>query len=224
MKTNPATATLVSKAIVADLSPKAYQQAADFLAGLDKDWSLHIAATGPCRHEAKPTREPYEALVRAVAYQQLHAKAGEAILARLLALYPGMPFPSPEKLLASDPELQRACGFSATKLAAIRGIAQARMDGIVPTRAQAGRLSDGELIERLISLKGIGRWTVEMFLIYTLERSDILPVDDFGVREGYRRLKGLAKAPTPSQMREIGLAWSPYRTAAAWYLWRVPTR
>ena len=83
-------------------------------------------------------------------------------------------------------------------------------------------MSDAELVERLVSLRGVGRWTVEMFLIYSLERADILPVDDFGVREGYRRLKGLEKAPTPRQMREIGEPWSPHRTTAAWYLWRVP--
>lgn len=211
-------------AIAADLSPDAYARATEFLSGLDADWARHIAATGPCRHEAKPAREPYEALVRAIAYQQLHAKAGDAILARLLALYPVSPFPSAEQLLATDPEHQRTCGFSATKLATIRGIAQATLDGVVPTREQALSLSDDALIERLVSLRGVGRWTVEMFLIYTLERSDILPVDDFGVREGYRRLKGLEAAPTPRQMREIGQAWSPYRTVAAWYLWRIPTR
>ncbi|MBS0450034.1 MAG: DNA-3-methyladenine glycosylase 2 family protein [Proteobacteria bacterium] len=210
--------------IATDLSPKAYKRAADFLSNLDEDWERHVAVTGPCRHEAKPAREPYEALVRAIAYQQLHAKAGDAILARLLALTPGVAFPSPEQLLATDPDAQRGCGFSATKLATIRGIAQAAVDRIVPTRAEALHLPDEVLIERLVSLKGVGRWTVEMFLIYTLERSDILPVDDFGVREGYRRLKGLEKAPSPKQMREIGQAWSPHRTVAAWYLWRIPTR
>lgn len=209
--------------IAADLSLEAYRHAAEFLSRLDVEWARHIKATGPCHHEAKPAREPYEALVRAIAYQQLHAKAGDAILARLLALYPGMPFPAPDQLLATGPELQRACGFSAAKLTAIRGIAQAAVDGTVPTRAEALYLSDDELIERLVSLRGVGRWTVEMFLIYTLERSDILPVDDFGVREGYRRLKGMEKAPTPRQMREIGQAWSPHRTVAAWYLWRIPT-
>lgn len=207
-----------------DLSPDAYRRAADFLANLDADWARHITAIGPCRHEAKPAREPYEALVRAIAYQQLHAKAGDAILARLLALTPDSSFPSPEQLLGTDPELQRSCGFSATKLATIRGIAQARIEGIVPTRSAALHLSDDALIERLVALKGVGRWTVEMFLIYTLERSDILPADDFGVREGYRRLKGLEKSPTPRQMRDIGLAWSPYRTVAAWYLWRTPAQ
>jgi DNA-3-methyladenine glycosylase II len=215
---------LPTTVIATDLSPEAYSQAAEFLSGLDTDWARHVAATGPCRHAAKPAREPFEALVRAIAYQQLHAKAGDAILARLLALYPDVAFPAAQQLLATDPELQRACGFSATKLATLRGIAQATVDGIVPTRTEALHLPDDALIERLVSLRGVGRWTVEMLLIYTLERSDILPVDDFGVREGYRRLKGLEKAPTPRHMREIGEAWRPYRTVAAWYLWRIPTR
>ncbi|ABB08525.1 DNA-3-methyladenine glycosylase family protein [Burkholderia lata] len=210
--------------ISADLSPRAYRKAAQFLSDFDKDWASHIAKIGPCRHEAKPAREPYEALVRAIAYQQLHAKAGDAILGRLLALYPGTDFPAPEQLLSTDPALQRACGFSATKLATIRSIAQATVDEIVPSLDEARRLPDATLIERLITLRGVGRWTVEMFLIYSLERSDILPVDDFGVREGYGRLKGLEKAPTPRQMRDIGEAWSPYRTVAAWYLWRLPSR
>lgn len=214
----------MSGTIAADLSPRAYKRAAKFLSELDEDWARHIAAIGPCRHEAKPAREPYEALVRAIAYQQLHAKAGDAILGRLLALYPGMSFPAPGQLLASDPESQRACGFSAAKLATIRGIAQAAVEGVVPSLEEAQRLPDAALIERLISLWGVGRWTVEMFLIYSLERSDILPVDDYGVREGYGRLKGLEKAPTPRQMREISEAWSPFRTVAAWYLWRLPGR
>lgn len=215
---------ILSAAIAADISPRAYQRATQFLSGLDEDWARHIAAIGPCRHAAKPAREPYEALVRAIAYQQLHAKAGDAILGRLLALYPGVSFPTPGQLLASDSETQRACGFSATKLATIRGIAQATVEGIVPSLEEARGLRDADLIERLVSLRGVGRWTVEMFLIYSLERSDILPVDDFGVREGYGRLKGLEKAPTPRQMREIGEAWSPFRTVAAWYLWRLPAR
>ncbi|CAM4210337.1 DNA-3-methyladenine glycosylase family protein [Kerstersia similis] len=218
------TSALPTRTITADLAPQTYARAAEFLSGLDTDWARHILLTGPCRHAAKPAREPYEALVRAIAYQQLHAKAGDAILARLLALYPDTAFPSAGQLLATDPEQQRRCGFSAAKLATIRGIAQARLDGVVPTRAEALTLSDETLIQRLVSLKGVGRWTVEMFLIYSLERSDILPADDYGVREGYRRLKGLEKAPTPRQMRELSLAWRPYRTVAAWYLWRIPTR
>ncbi|MBF8755987.1 DNA-3-methyladenine glycosylase family protein [Pseudomonas guariconensis] len=207
--------------IHADLSPVAYREATDFLAALDPDWARHIAAIGPCLHSAAPEREPFEALVRAVAFQQLHARAAEAILARMLALFPEAAFPAPEQLLATPADVLRACGFSASKLATVQGIAQARLDGIVPSREQALALTDDALIERLVSLRGVGRWTVEMLLIYCLERSDILPVDDFGVREGYRRLKGMDKAPTPAQLRSLGGGWSPYRTVASWYLWRA---
>ena len=198
------------------------ERAAAHLSGLDDDWARHIAQVGACRHAPKPAREPYEALIRAIAYQQLHAKAGDAILGRFLALTPQVAFPSPRQLLDTDPLLQRGCGFSATKLATLRTIAQATLDGVVPSRAEALKLDDETLIARLTPLRGIGRWTVEMLLIYTLERLDILPVDDFGVREGYRRLKRLPKAPTPKQMRELGAPWAPYRTVAAWYLWRMP--
>ncbi|AXV76205.1 MULTISPECIES: DNA-3-methyladenine glycosylase family protein [Ralstonia solanacearum species complex] len=209
--------------IAADLSEHTYRQATAFLSSLDDDWARHIAATGPCRHAAKPARAPYEALVRAIAYQQLHARAGDAILGRLLALYPGVDFPSPGQLLDTGEATLRGCGFSATKLATIRGLAQATLDGVVPTRDEALAMPDEALVERLVTLRGVGRWTVEMLLIYTLERADILPADDFGVREGYRRLKRLESAPTRKQMTEIGRAWSPYRTIAAWYLWRMPT-
>lgn len=207
--------------MLADLSPEAYREATQHLAALDPDWSRHIAAIGPCLHQATPGREPYEALVRAIAYQQLHARAAEAILGRLLALFPANDFPQPEQLLAVTPETLRACGFSASKLVTVQGIAQATLEGLVPTREQALALADEALIERLVALRGVGRWTVEMLLIYSLGRSDILPVDDFGVREGYRRLKGLEKAPTPAQMRSLGGAWRPFRTVAAWYLWRA---
>lgn len=204
--------------------PAPYYQASRFLAALDDDWKRHIEAVGPCLHQAKPTRDPYEALVRAIAYQQLHARAGDAILGRLLALFPGQGFPAPEQLLATPFEAFRHCGFSASKIATIQGIAQATLSGVVPDYPSAQALDDAALIERLTRLRGIGRWTVEMLLIYSLERQDILPADDFGVREGYRRLKGLDKQPSSRQMSEIGQAWSPYRTVAAWYLWRAPAR
>lgn len=196
--------------------------AAAFLAAIDPDWARLVAQVGPCGHEAKPTREPYEALVRAVAYQQLHVRAGDAMLARMLALYPGSDFPLPEPLLDTDPQAMRACGFSARKTETIRDIATATLEGVVPDLATALALPDEELVTRLSALKGIGRWTVEMFLIYSLGRADILPADDFGVREGYRLLKSLEAAPPAKAMAAIGADWSPHRTAAAWYLWRVP--
>jgi DNA-3-methyladenine glycosylase II len=201
-----------------------YQEATQFLASIDDDWRRHIAAIGPCLHQPHPARDPYESLVRAIAYQQLHAKAGDAIVGRLLALFPSVAFPRPEQIIATDFDQMRSCGFSAGKIATIQGIAQATLDGVVPDYAMALAMDDEALIERLITLRGVGRWTVEMLLIYSLERPDILPADDFGVREGYRRLKGLEVQPTRKQMVEIGLEWSPYRTVASWYLWRMPSR
>ncbi|MFI8643742.1 DNA-3-methyladenine glycosylase family protein [Pseudomonas iridis] len=199
-----------------------YRAQSEFLAALDTDWQRLIAAVGPCLHQPHPARDPYESLVRAIAYQQLHAKAGDAIVGRLVGLFPGQSFPRPEQILATGFDQLRSCGFSAGKIATIQGIAQATLDDVVPDYATALAMDDEALIERLVGLCGVGRWTVEMLLIYSLERMDILPADDFGVREGYRRLKGLEVQPTRKQMVEIGLGWSPYRTVAAWYLWRVP--
>ena len=201
--------------------PNKYQAATDFLGSLDPDWAALITTVGPCNFESRPEREPFEALVRAVAYQQLHGKAGDAIIRRFLDIYGGKP-PTPAELLKTDFDTLRACGFSARKIETIQGIADGALSGLVPTRAEADAMPDEELIDRLVALKGIGRWTVEMLLIFTLERKDILPIDDFGVVEGYKRLKKLGHAPKRKELAEIGLAWSPHRTIASWYLWRVP--
>ncbi len=187
----------------------------------DDDFARLIAKVGPCGLKPKADREPYEGLVRSIAYQQLHARAAEAIFGRFLALYPNETFPSPASILATEEQAMRACGFSAAKTATIRSIAEKMLDGTVPTRNAALELTDEELIERLTSLRGVGRWTVEMLLIFTLERPDVLPVDDFAVREGWRLLKSLANKPTPKELAKIGEAWSPYRSTAAWYLWRA---
>lgn len=197
---------------------------AAFLASIDDAWAGLVAHVGPYRLEPHLGREPYEALVRAVAGQQLHAKAADAILGRLLARHPDTPFPTPEALLDMPEEEKRACGFSSSKVAAIRGIAEAAREGIVPSRLDAERMSDEALVERLTTLRGVGRWTVEMFLIFTLGRPDVWPVGDLAVRAGYARLQGVDASPTPRQLDRIGAAFAPYRTAAAWYLWRVPPR
>ena len=198
-----------------------YQAATEFLSALDDDWAALIATVGACTFETRPEREPYQALVRAVAYQQLHARAGDAIIERFLAIYDDA-FPTPNQLLATEFDALRACGFSGRKIETIKGIAEGGLSGLVPSRQDANAMPDEELIKRLVSLKGIGRWTVEMLLIFTLERLDVLPADDFGVVQGYKRLKHLESAPNRKQMTEIGKAWSPYRTIASWYLWRVP--
>jgi len=165
-----------------------HQQACQFLSELDDDWAKLIATVGECHIETHTEYQPYEALVRAVAYQQLHGKAGDAIIRRFIDIYNDV-FPDPVQLLATEFDALRACGFSGRKIETIKGIAAGAMSGIVPTRIDADAMPDEELIKRLIQLKGIGRWTVEMLLIFTMERLDIFPADDFAVVEGYKRLK-----------------------------------
>lgn len=198
-----------------------YQAATDFLSNLDADWATLITAVGPCTFQSRPEREPYEALIRAVAYQQLHGKAGDAIIRRFVEIYGGQ-FPAPAALIETGFDTLRGCGFSGRKIDTLKGIAEGALSGLVPTRAEADAMPDEELINRLVALKGIGRWTVEMLMIFTLEKADILPVDDLGVVQGYKRLKKLEHAPNRKEMMEIGKAWSPYRTIASWYLWRMP--
>ncbi|MDO9051662.1 MAG: DNA-3-methyladenine glycosylase [Methylotenera sp.] len=197
-----------------------YQPISQFLSELDYDWAQLIATVGECKFQTKPEREPYEALVRAVAYQQLSTKAGDAILGKFIKNFGA--FPSPEQLIAAEFDTLRATGFSGRKIETLKVIAAGAMSGLVPSREIADNMSNEALIERLVRLKGIGQWTVEMMLIFTLARMDILPADDFGIADGYRRLKKLDAPPKCKQMAEIGKAWSPYRTIASWYLWRVP--
>jgi DNA-3-methyladenine glycosylase II len=199
-----------------------YRASVAFLRNAGADWKKLIELVGPCLHDPKAAREPYEALIRAIAYQQLTAKAGDAIIGRLKALYPDPLFPTPENIIGADFDVLRACGFSGTKIAAIKAISAGALSGVVPTRVVAAKMHDEDLIERIVCIKGIGRWTVEMLLMYSLERMDILPVDDFGIREGYRALKSLLDAPKPQELRELGKAFAPHRTVASWYLWRVP--
>jgi DNA-3-methyladenine glycosylase II len=179
-----------------------------------------IRRVGPCRMQTDK-QSPYEALVRAIAHQQLHGTAARTITGRFVALYPDHAFPPPDQVLQTPDAMLRACGFSGGKVAAIRDIAAKTIEGVVPTRRVAARLSDVALIERLTSIRGVGRWTVEMLLMFTLGRPDIFPVDDFGVREGYRIVYGLDVQPKPKALAELAMPYAPHRTAAAWYMWRA---
>ena len=177
------------------------------LAARDGDWAALIGRVGRPQLVRNRTEQPWEALLRAIAHQQVHARAAEAILGRFVAATRGDdPFPTPRQVLAAGDAVFRAAGFSASKTAAIRDIARGAVEGVVPTRAAAARLPDAQLIERLTTLRGVGRWTVEMLLIFTLGRPDVLPVDDWGVREGYRRLKNLPVQPTPKALAADGTA------------------
>ncbi len=178
-----------------------------------------IKAHGPYALEVAK-RSPYEALVHAVAHQQLHAKAAESIMRRFKALFPGVRFPKPAHILAASDEELRSTGFSFGKIRAIRDIAEKTQSGLVPTRAAALKLPDNELIARLVAVRGVGRWTVEMLLIFTLGREDVFPCDDYGVRNGFRLAMGLEEMPKPKALGEYAERWAPQRTLAAWYLWR----
>ena len=179
-----------------------------------------IERVGPRTPSNDDGRPPYAKLVRAIAHQQLNGRAAETIFGRFLALFPGDDFPHPDHVLAQSDEALRGVGFSFSKIAAIRDIAAKTLDGVVPDREELKTLSDEEAIARLVSIRGVGRWTVEMLLM-NMGRSDILPVDDFGVREGYRILHGLEAQPKPKALGEIGQPWAPYRSTASWYLWRA---
>jgi len=179
-----------------------------------------IKRIGPCTLEPLQ-REPYEALVRAIAHQQVHGNAARAVLGRLCNLYPGEAFPPAGFVTALPTEALRGCGFSGSKVLAIQDIAAKTLCGVVPDLEEAGAVENAALIERLVTLRGVGRWTVEMLLIFTLGRSDVLPVDDFGVREGWRLLNEDEVQIKSRDLAVIGEAWRPWRSIAAWYLWRA---
>jgi DNA-3-methyladenine glycosylase II len=163
----------------------------------------------------------YEALVQAVAHQQLTGRAARTILGRFYALYGSDCCPPPERLAETPLERLRGCGFSRAKAAALKDIATRALDGTIPPRRALARMKDEAIIERLVEARGVGRWTAEMFLMFTLGRPDVLPVDDYGVRLGYRIAYGKRALPKPRALARFGERWAPYRTTAAWYLWRA---
>ena len=180
-----------------------------------------IRAVGPCELTRQADGHPFQTLARAIAHQQLNGTAANTILKRLVDSCGGGRFPTPEQVLAASTGSLRAAGFSFAKVASLRDLAEKTLAGVVPDAATLGELGDEEIITRLTQVRGIGRWTVEMLLIFTLGRPDVLPVDDFGIRDGYRLLYGLDEQPKPKVLAELGLAWSPFRSVAAWYLWRA---
>jgi DNA-3-methyladenine glycosylase II len=180
-----------------------------------------IQTQGKCAWEPQFQREPFEALVRAIAHQQLHGKAAESILRRLIERFPGQAFPTPQQLTRMRIASYRACGFSLAKAEAIRGIGRGSLQGTVPDLATAAQMDDEQLIALLTQLRGIGKWTVEMFLIFTLGRMDVMPADDYGIRAGLAHLYGLDAMPKKVEIASITDAWRPYRSVGAWYLWRA---
>jgi DNA-3-methyladenine glycosylase II len=176
---------------------------------------------GPCELVPETRRSPFQSLVLAVAHQQLNGTAAGAILKRFKKLFPGRCFPRPEDLASVSDDDLRGVGFSRAKILAIRDLAAKTLDGVVPASKQIVKLSDDEIIERLTEVRGVGRWTVEMLLIFQLGRPDVLPADDFGVRNGFRHAYKKRDLPTPKEVLAHGERWRPHGTTAAWYLWRA---
>jgi DNA-3-methyladenine glycosylase II len=199
------------------MTPEAYA----YLAKSCEVMSRLIKAHGPCTIVPEKGQSPFRSLVRAVAHQQLNGTAAETILGRFRALFPGKRFPSPAQLATVRDEDLRASGFSWAKIAAIRDIAAKTLDGTVPGSRAIAKMPDAEIIERLVQVRGVGRWTVEMLLIFKLGRPDVLPVDDFGVRNGFRLAFDLPEMPKPKELLAHGERWRPHGTTAAWYLWRA---
>lgn len=180
-----------------------------------------IAAAGPYRLRVESDCPPFQVLARAIAHQQLNGVAANTILTRFIASCGAGAFPTPEAVLAASESQLRATGLSFAKIASLRDLASKTVSGTVPTREVLVTLDAEVIIERLTQVRGIGRWTVEMMLMFHLRRPDVLPVDDFGVRNGFRLAYGLRTLPPPRALKMYGERWGPHRTAAAWYLWRA---
>ena len=179
-----------------------------------------VATVGPADlRRGRPRRTHFAELARAICYQQLAGAAASAIHGRFDALFDGEG-PTPEAVLALPVETLRGVGLSGSKTASIRDLAEKVVAGDVELD-RVGRLSDDEVVRELTLVRGIGRWTAEMFLIFQLGRLDVWPVDDFGVRRGYGVLHGWTEMPTPKELEPLGDAYRPYRSIAAWYCWRA---
>jgi len=178
-----------------------------------------IREHGNCGLVPETRRAPFQSLVQAVAHQQLNGTAANTILTRFKNLFPGRKFPRPEDLAKVTDGQIRAAGFSFAKIKSIRDIAEKALSGVIPTSREIVKLSDDEIITRLTEVRGVGRWTVEMLLIFQLGRHDVLPADDFGVRTGFRIAYQKRGMPKPKALLAFGEKWKPHRTTAAWYLW-----
>ena len=197
------------------------QKAMAHLCAADEKLGRLIASVGPCSLKPRMEHSIFYALLSAIVYQQLAGKAAATILTRVEALFPEHDYVHPEDIAGASDELLRSAGLSRNKTAAVRDLAARTLDGTVPTVVQARGMSDQELIDRLVAIRGIGVWTVEMLLIFSLGRPDVLPVDDYGIRKGFQVAFGTRQLPTKKQLLRRGERWRPYRSVASWYLWQA---
>jgi len=197
------------------------KEAIDFLAATDPRFAKLISRSRRFDVVANKLVRPFDALAESIAYQQLSGKAAATIWGRVRALYGKRKALDPAAILKTPDEKLRACGLSRSKIAALKDLAAKTIDGTVPARRELVRMTDEEIIERITKVRGIGRWTVEMLLLFELGRLDVWPVADYGVLKGFAKTFGKRKLPKPKQFAKIGDKWRPYRSVAAWYFWRA---
>ena len=200
------------------MSPSKHRAAIAHLKSVDRTLARIIDVVGPCRLEARRTGTHYDALVRSIVFQQLSGKAASTIHRRFCEIYPGKR-PRAEHVLSTEDEMLRSAGLSRQKIGYLRDLSARVADRSLPL-AHLGRLSDDAIIEHLVQVKGIGRWTVQMFLMFRLGRPDVLPELDLGVQNAIQRAYGLKQRPAPKDVLRIGEKWRPYASIASWYLWR----
>jgi DNA-3-methyladenine glycosylase II len=196
-------------------------EATKYLAERDERLKCLIKETIPFQIDVEEALSPYEALLESIAYQSISGKAAATIFGRIKVLSGNGRAPAPEQMLKLRKHVLRKAGLSGAKVLAMKDLAQKTIDGVVPTLEQAEKLSDEELVERLVSVRGIGAWTVEMFLIFRLGRPDVLPIHDLGVKKGWSVTYGKKYMPKPKELLKFGERWRPYRTVASWYMWRA---
>lgn len=196
-------------------------EAVRHLSGCDPCLAKLIEELEPFVIDVASADSPYEVLMESIAYQSISGKAAATIFGRIKALGSNGRPPTPAQMLKLPARKLRKAGLSGAKVLAMKDLAQKAIEGIVPTHEEALRLSDEELVERLVSVRGIGAWTVEMFLIFRLGRPDVLPIHDLGVKKGWSVAYGKTHMPTPRELLKFGETWRPYRTVASWYMWRA---
>lgn len=180
-----------------------------------------IRRTGRCGLAPRMRGTPFEELLEAIVYQQLSGKAAGTIHGRVCALFPASRGISPAALLDTPDEALRGAGLSRGKLAAARDLAVKTLEGLVPAARELRRMPDDEIVARLTAVRGVGRWTVEMLLIFRLGRPDVLPIHDLGIQKGFRATYRTRQLPKPPRIERYGERWRPFRTVASWYLWRA---
>jgi len=186
----------------------------------DKQLARIIKNVGPCTLKPNDIQSPFLALAESIIYQQLSGKAAATIFGRVEALYADSGGMTAKSVLKTPVEILRGAGCSNAKAVALIDLAEKTVSGVVPTESQLHKMPDQEIIDRLVSIRGVGKWTVEMLLIFRLGRMDVMPATDYGIRKGFGLTYGLPDLPTPKKILEHSEIWKPYRTLASWYLWR----